>query len=642
MPSRFARHLFLPCVTILAAAAIAQSVSPVTPLILDIHVDQVKAQASPLLYGLMTEEINYSYDGGLYAELIRNRALHPTDSWGPPIEYWSLVEVGDAKASFTSDKTTGPSAALHFSLKLTIDRATPTARAGVANAGYWGIPVRPATTYTGSLYAKSSEDSGPIHIALVNNDTGVEAAHSDIPAFTSDWKQHPFTLTTGSAQASSHYRLEITATRPGTLWFSLVSLFPPTYHDRPNGNRIDLMEKLAAMHPAFLRFPGGNYLEGNAIAERFDWKKTIGPSIDRPTHMSPWGYRSSDGMGLLEFLEWCEDLQMQPVLAVYAGYSLHEEHVKPGAALVPYVSDALDEIQYITGDASTKWGAERARDGHPRPFALNYVEIGNEDQFDKSHTYSARFAQFYKAIKDAYPSLRLIATMPITSVKPDVIDDHYYRSAQEFFDDVQHYDHTDRSGPRVFVGEWATIEGTPTPDFGAALGDAAWMTGMERNSDIVIMSSYAPLFVNINPGAMQWAPDLIGYNALESYGSPSYYAQVIFGKYHGDQILQTDATGVGPKFFYSVTRQAQSGEVYLKLVNASSDQQPVSIRLDGAKTVGGIANVVTLSARTLAATNSIDDPKNILPVESRFERASTSFTYTLPAYSIQVLRLKAN
>jgi alpha-N-arabinofuranosidase len=622
----------------LALAAIAQTAPPVT---LTIHVDQVKAKASPLLHGLMTEEINYSYDGGLYAELIRNRAFHPDDSWRSPMEYWSIVERGDSQASFAPDKTTGPSTALPFSLKLTVERASGVARAGISNSGYWGIPVRPATTYRGSLYAKSAGDSGPIHIALINNNTGVEAAHADLPALTGSWKQYHFTFTTGSESPSSLYQLEITTVRPGTLWFSLVSLFPPTFHDRPNGNRIDIMQKLAALHPAFLRFPGGNYLEGNTIAERFQWKQTIGPLVDRATHLSPWGYRSSDGMGLLEFLEWCEDLHMQPVLAVYAGYSLQGEHVNPGHDLAPYVSDALDEIQYVTGGSSTKWGAERAKDGHSQPFALKYVEIGNEDQFDKSNTYNERFAQFYSAIKTKYPALQLIATTPVTSVKPDVLDDHYYRSAQEFYSDVHHYDHTDRGGPKIFVGEWATLEGSPTPDFGAALGDAAWMTGMERNSDIVIMSSYAPLLVNVNTGAMQWAPDLIGYNALESYGSPSYYAQVMFGAYHGDEIPETNETGIDPKLFYSVTRQSHSGELYIKLVNASSAPQPVSIQINGAKSVDRIASVVTLRAKTLAATDSIDHRANIVPLETRFEQASGKFTYTLPPYSIQVLRLKS-
>ena len=208
----------------------------------------------------------------------------------------------------------------------------------------------------------------------------------------------------------------MTVDRPATLWLQLVSLFPPTYTNRPNGNRIDIMEKLAAMHPAFLRFPGGNYLEGSRIETRFDWKKMIGPLVDRPTHPTTWSYHSSDGMGLLEFLKWCEDLHMEPVLAVYAGYSLGGQVVKPGPDLDPYVQEGLEEIEYVTGGADTKWGAVRARDGHPAPFKLRYVEIGNEDNFDRAKTYDGRYAQFFKAIKAKYPDLQVIATMPVNGM----------------------------------------------------------------------------------------------------------------------------------------------------------------------------------------------------------------------------------
>jgi alpha-N-arabinofuranosidase len=426
---------------------------------------------------------------------------------------------------------------------------------------------------------------------------------------------------------------------PGTVWLQLLSVFPPTYKDRANGNRKDLMEMLAAMHPAFLRFPGGNYLEGNTIPERFDWKKTVGPLVDRPGHMSPWRYRSSDGMGLLEFLEWCEDLKMQPVLAVYAGYSLQQQFVKPGPDLEPYVQDALDEIEYVTGDASTKWGAERVKNGHPAPFALNYVEIGNEDQFDRSKSYDGRYAQFYDAIKKKYPALTLIATTPVKGHVMDMVDDHYYKRAEEFFGDTHHYDKLDRNGPKIFVGEWATREGTPTPNMGAALGDAAWMTGMERNSDLILISSYAPLLVNVNPNGMQWQSDLIGYDANSSYGSPSYYAQVMFASYVGTETVASDLEGAGDRLFYTVTRDAAKGIVYLKIVNASSKAQELKISLDGAKDVKPTAKLVRLSAATTAATNSITDPKRVVPVESVVKGVSKEFTRMVPGYSIDVLEL---
>jgi alpha-N-arabinofuranosidase len=461
-------------------------------------------------------------------------------------------------------------------------------------------------------------------------------ATTSVPGLTTDWKQYEFTLKTGAIEASSANHLVLSVGHAGTLWLNLVSLFPPTYHNRVNGNRIDLMEKLAAMHPAFLRFPGGNYLEGDHIAERFQWKKTIGPLVDRPTHPSPWHYWSSDGMGLLEFLEWCEDLKMHPVLAVYAGYSMMQEHVNPGPDLDPYVQDALDEIEYVTGGTDTKWGAERAKDGHPAPFKLTYVEIGNEDWFDKSGSYDGRYAQFYKAIKAKYPDLQLIATTPVKSVKPDVVDDHFYVRATQFFHDATHYDKTDRNGPKIFVGEWATREGMPTPNFGAALGDAAWMTGMERNSDIVVMASYAPLFVNVDPGGMQWETDLIGYNAMKSYGSPSYYAQVMFASYLGDHTLGSELKGAGPKFFYSITENTAKKQLYLKLVNASSTPQAVDIDLTGAK-LAKTAKLVSLSAHDTQATNTIDAPEYIVPVDSTLNDVSSQFHHTLPGYSSQVI-----
>ena len=448
-------------------------------------------------------------------------------------------------------------------------------------------------------------------------------------------------LRTGAIQPSSENHLFLTAEHPGTLWIDLVSLFPPTYNNRANGNRVDLMQKLAAMKPAFLRFPGGNYLEGDHIADRYEWKKTIGPLVDRPTHPSPWRYHSSDGLGLLEFLGWCEDLHMQPVLAVYAGYSLLHEHVNPGPELAPYVQDALDEIEYVTGSADSRWGSERAKDGHPAPFTLTYVEIGNEDQFDRSGSYDGRYTQFYEAIKKKYPQLQLIATAPIKTTRPDVIDDHFYRSAEQFFGDTHHYDKTDRGGPKIFVGEWATREGDPTPNFNAALGDAAWMTGMERNSDVVVMASYAPLLVNVNAGGMQWSTDLIGYDALSSYGSPSYYAQMMFSNHIGDEVLESSMDSSNPRVFYSATYSQAQGTVFLKLVNASSFVQPVDIKLQGAAQITKSGKLISLSAHTPQETNTLSAPTRIKPVETTLHAIGASVKHTLPPYSIEVLELHA-
>ncbi len=603
---------------------------------LTIHLDKPTAKVSPTLYGLMTEEINYSYDGGLYAEMVRNRTFR--SNWSGVL-YWYLVEEGNAQAKIEVDKSSGPSTALPQSLKLEVTHADAQNPAGVLNEGYWGIAVRPNTTYSGSLYAKADASAlGAITVKLVSNADKKTLASATIPGVTTDWKQYRFSLRTGTVQPSSANHLEVTVGHAGTLWLNLVSLFPPTYHNTPNGNRSDIMEKLAAMHPAFLRFPGGNYLEGDHIADRFDWKKTIGPLVDRPGHESPWHYYSTDGMGLLEFLEWCEDLKMQPLLAVYAGYSLAQEHVNPGPELEPYVQDALDEIEYVTGGTETQWGAVRAKNGHPQPFKLTYVEVGNEDQFDRSGSYDGRYEQFYKAIKAKYPELQIIATTPVKSIRPDVIDDHFYKRATEFFQDTAHYDKTDRNGPKIFVGEWATREGAPTPNFGSALGDAAWMTGMERNSDIVIMASYAPLFVNVNAGGMQWETDLIGYDALRSYGSPSYYAQVMFGSYLGDAILDSELQDGGAKLFYSVTKDTTKKRTYLKVVNAASVPQSVDLRFDGG-TLTQNGKLVLLKASDTEATNTIDQPQNIVPVETNLRNVGSELRYKAPAYSIQVIQV---
>jgi alpha-N-arabinofuranosidase len=588
------------------------------------------ASVSPTLYGLMTEEINYSYDGGLYAEMLRNRAF--SNAW-PGFEFWTIAAYGNGTAKIGTDQT-GPSAALPRSLQLTIASAAPGNEVGLANPGYWGIAVRPATEYRGSFYAKAN-GVGPAHIRLVANDSGATLAETTVPVTDGAWKQYTYMLKSAASLAvSTANHFEITFSHPGTVSLQLVSLFPPTFHDRPNGNRADLMEMMAAMHPNFLRLPGGNYLEGDTVKERFDWKTTIGPLVDRPTHRSPWNYISTDGMGLLEFLEWCEDLKVEPVLAVYAGYSLKGQRVL-GKDLEPYVQDALDEIEYVTGDATTKWGAVRAQNGHPAPFPLHYIEIGNEDNLDHSHSYDERYPMFEKAIRAKYPQYKLIATTRVKVGTPDVIDDHYYETPEHFFSMIHKYDTMSRTGPKIFVGEWATRTGSPTPDFGAALGDAAWMTSMERNSDLIVMASYAPLLTNVNPGGMQWSTDLIGYTADKAYGSPSYWAQVLFAAHLGDTVVKAEADGVNPRFFWSATVSTSGKVLHLKLVNASEKPQALTLDLAGAK--DGPAAMYTLHAATYFATNTIDKPNQIEPVASKIAVTAKGWKHTVGGNAIEVI-----
>ena len=668
--------LLLSIASVWAASAAAQT-NPPTPVL---HLDSAKvtAKVSPTLYGLMTEEINYSYEGGLYGELVQNRIFRDNDQQPA---HWTAIQEGGSVGTIALDETQPiEGTILKRSLKLEASTTSSAGRVGIANDGYWGFPLRPNTTYRASFYAKSKEiGGGPLTVQLESNDGTKVYASSVVSSIGDGWKKYTATLTTGvEVTPTKDARFVISLQKPGTVWFNLVSLFPPTYNNRANGNRPDLMQLMQDMKPTFLRLPGGNFLEGDTVAERFQWKQTLGPLEQRPGHRGCWRYGANDGMGLLEFLEWCEDLKVEPVLALYAGYSLKGEHVEPGPALQPFVEDALEEIEYVTGPVTSKWGALRAKDGHPEPFPLKYVEIGNEDGLDKSGSYESRFVPFFDAIKAKYPKLQCISTVGghggagaerfhITQRNPDVIDEHYYRSAGQMWDDATHYDQYDRNGAKIFVGEWATREGDPTTNMNAALGDAAWMTGMERNSDVVIMSCYAPLFVNVNRGGMQWGSNLIGYNALNSYGSPSYYAQKMFAQYLGDSVISvageniptqtwqpaprkvkkdqptppTPAPKQVPSLFFVATKSTEKGAIYLKLVNAAVTAQPVKIELSGVSQIASEGTVVTLSSGQPLDTNSIQEPTKIVPVTEKISGLGTSFTRTLAPYSISVIQLNS-
>ncbi|HEX8235256.1 MAG TPA: endo-1,4-beta-xylanase [Abditibacteriaceae bacterium] len=623
---------------------------------LTIEAGQPIAKVSPLHYGLMTEEINFSYDGGLYAELVRNRTF--LDHAQTPV-HWTAIQGNGSSATIALDRVQPLNANLPISLRLDITAASHTAPAGVANGGYWGIPVKRNTLYRAPFYAKAASSfSGPLTIAITSEDGAIVYARSMVRRLTSDWRLYTVTLRTGNVTPTTKARFALTMDRPGTAWFNLVSLFPPTWKNRANGLRPDLMQMLVDMKPKFLRFPGGNYLEGSTIATRFDWKKTLGPLTQRPGHPGPWGYRSTDGMGLMEFLLWCEDMGAEPVLGVYAGYSLGGEYVKPGPDLVPYVQDALDEIEYVSGPVTSKWGAQRARDGHRAPFKLRYVEVGNEDFFDKSGSYDGRFAQFYDAIKARYPRLKVVSSVGfeqpadkrVHSRQPDTVDEHYYRSAEQFIRmSPNHYERYERKAPEIFVGEWAAHEEIvpwdarsrnlpPTPSMKAALGDAAFMTAMERNSDLVVMQCYAPLLVNVNPGGRQWRPNLIGYDALRSFGSPSYYAFQMFSRNVGDSILKTTMTDA--PLLTSVTQDSKSGAIFIKHVNPQAAPQPMKINLEGVRSIRPMATAVVMAADP-NQTNSIDAPRNIMPVTLRVSGISPSFTHTFPPNSITMLRLEA-
>jgi alpha-N-arabinofuranosidase len=670
-----------------AVGSARSSVSAQQAVTLTVHADQPGPALNPLFYGMMTEEINFSYDGGLYAELIRNRVLK--DNPQSP-DHWSLVASGaGAQAPAIAIDTTQPvpDTALTNALRLDAPALSAGERAGVANEGYWGIPVRPNTTYRASFYAKATTTSrGPVSVSIESADGATVFATADSAPLTPDWKQYTVTLKTGRVTPSATNRFVLSTRRAGTYWFTLVSLFPPTYKDRANGNRPDIMALLAGLHPSFLRFPGGNYLEGPDYENRFNWKATIGPLAQRPTHLSPWRYRSSDGLGLLEFLEWCEDLNMEPLLAVYAGLHIDRgANILTGDALQPHVQEALEEIEYVTGGPETVWGARRVKDGHPKPFPLRYVEIGNEDWLNNgTASYDARFTLFYDAIKAKYPALKIISTMRsqdrdfVHTRQPDLLDDHFYMSIPTALSQAHLYDTYSRTATKIFVGEWATNNPRTgdTPMLAFALGDAAWLTGLERNADVIQMNAYAPVFVNVNPGGRQWAVDLIGYDALTSFGSPSYYVQKMFSNNRGDVVLPATfenlprlsldeipvapapppragragragapgGRGRGPTgpfdgIYTDVTRETSTGDIILKLVNVQATPQALRMNIQGVPSIKKDATGEVLTGE-LTDVNTVAEPTKIVPRPLAIHDAATTFTHELPAHSVTVIRLK--
>lgn len=506
------------------------------PDVATIHVDASKpgARISPTLYGIFFEEINHAGDGGLYGERIRNGSFEdaPNTGWDP------YPDLHDSLSTVARVERVRPvnSRNPHY---LHVDSLPVEGRRGVMTYGYWGIGLRRGETYHFSAYLRGDSGfKGPITVSLEGEVPQVYAS-GVIRRITSQWQRYELALRpTGNDRGG---RLVISTDSPAKYDLDSVSLFPETWKSRPNGLRRDLAEKLDGMHPAFVRFPGGCFVEGDHLQNAFRWKETIGPVHERKGHLNDnWGYRSSDGLGYHEYLQMCEDLGAEPLFVVNCGMA-HKDFVAMND-LDPWVQDALDALEYAIGPSSSKWGAVRAKNGHPKPFRLDYMEIGNENGWGNTLSrYEERYARFYDAIKAKYPDVKLIANVPVKSRPMDIVDDHFYMSPEWFMANADKYDRYDRKGPKVYVGEYAVTTGGPGKgNLRAAVGEAAWMLGMEKNSDVVTMASYAPLFANVDD--RRWNPDAICFDSARSYGTPSYHVQTMFAANRPDVNLSTSVT----------------------------------------------------------------------------------------------------
>jgi hypothetical protein len=496
---------------------------------------------SPLLYGVFFEEINHAGDGGLYAELIQNRSFEDRPD---TLLAWSPLILKSGQTKITLDRSQPLNDENPTSLRMEVTDPGQSG-VGVANTGYWGIALQKGKEYRFALHARRLAGSGDrLIVALVAPDSSV-IAQREIRNLGEKWEE--FEGAFKSDRDSTNARLAVIAPAKGTYWIDTVSLFPAdTFKKRRNGLRADLAQMVADLQPAFVRFPGGCFCEGDRIENAFRWKKSIGPIAQRPGHSNLWGYRSSDGLGYHEYLLFCEDIRAEPLFVVNVGMS----HAGPVSLekTQEFVQDALDAIEYANGPTTSPWGALRAKNGHSRPFNLKYMEIGNENG---GPAYQERYALFYDAIKKRYPSMRLIANEPTTLRPADIIDEHDYSSPQHFASQTGRYDRYDRKGPKIYMGEYAATEGVGLGNLKAALGESAYMIGMERNSDHVIMSSYAPLFVNVNDRA--WNPDAIVFDNHRAFGTPSYTAQLLFAQNRPGALLSTVVTIPEPETLMPAT-----------------------------------------------------------------------------------------
>jgi alpha-L-arabinofuranosidase len=478
---------------------------------------------SPILYGIFFEEINHAGDGGLYAELVRNRSFEDADT----PQAWTLVGDGSRIAIDTANP-----------LNSRNPRSLRWENAGSAslvNEGYWGIAVQRGKRYRFTMYARcDGQFRGALTVSLQSADGQVYAQRT-LRGFGKDWKPFSATLTANGTDPKA--RLVLTANGDGALWLDMVSLMPvDTFKRRPNGLRADLAQMLVALKPSFVRFPGGCFVEGDRMQNALRWRDTLGDVAERPARWCVWNYTSTQGLGLHEYLLMCEDLGAEPMLVVNCGMACqyrNGDHI-PLDELDEWIEDALAAIEYAIGPPTSKWGALRAKNGHPEPFPLRFVSIGNENW---GPLYEERYARFYDAIKARYPQIQLIATAPVKSRPIDILDEHYYSTPEWFILNANLYDRYDRTGPKILVGEYAVTAKCGTGNLRAAIAEAAFMTGIERNADIVVMAAYAPLFVNVNDRA--WNPDLIGFDSARCYGTPSYYVQQLFSRYRGTHVLPT-------------------------------------------------------------------------------------------------------
>lgn len=636
------------------------------PHTFDVNTKKVGAKVQPTMYGIFFEDINYAADGGLYGELVKNRSFEFPDA----LMGWKAFGKFEVKND-------GPFERCPHYVVLGYSGHNDAAT-GLQNEGYFGIGIDKGEDYRFSVWAKAVSGDATVEVSLVDENTmeeHQEFATAELKVSGNEWKKYELVLKPTKTVQKANLRLLLKGKNSVAL--EHVSLFPKhTFKDRDNGMRRGLAQALYDLHPGVFRFPGGCIVEGSSLEQRYQWKNSIGPVENRPLNGNRWlstfnyrlfpDYYQSYGLGFYEYFLLSEDIGAEPlpVLNVgmacqYQNWNNPKAHV-PVDSLQPYIQDCLDLIEFANGDVNTTWGKKRAEMGHPAPFNLKFLAVGNE-QWD--NFYYERLRPFVKAIKAKYPNIKLIGTSgpdsegkmfdkgwkAMKELKADLVDEHFYRDEHWFLSHGLRYEGYDRKGPKVFAGEYACHgKGKKWNHFETSLYEAAFMTDLERNADVVDMATYAPLFAHVD--GWQWRPDMIWYDNTRMFKTVSYYVQQMYACNKGTNVLPLTMNGkavAGQEgqdgLFASAVVDKQKGEVIVKVANTSDKTQEVTLNLNGLKGSRS-ASLTTLQCDNMDAENTLDNPNKIRPVETtatcESKKNATVLSDKLPAKSFRMYKIK--
>ena len=632
-------------------------------LVLDLKDTDIKIQ--PTMYGIFFEDINFSADGGLYAELIKNRSFEFPDAkmgWKQPNSARPSLNKNSGFAKITNYVNPNGGNKKYSHTEVYNDKNYE-----LLNEGFRGIGLHGGKKYDLSVMIANNNGIKSINFSLVDT-TGVVLAETKFKPSKGDWKTYEAVLKPNKTNAKA--LLKITFEGTGSIDLDMISLFPQdTWKGRKKGLRKDLVELLDGLDPGFLRFPGGCIVEGRSLAQRYQWQKTVGPAEERELLINRWNnlfdhrpahdYYQSFGLGFFEYFQLSEDLGAEPIPILGCGMAcqFNTGELVPLENLGPYVQEALDLVEFANGSIETPWGKLRAEMGHPEPFNMKYLGIGNEQWGPE---YFERYKIFAKAISEKYPELILVSTPgpfpdgdmfeygyeQLKKLNVDLADEHYYRSPEWFKSNADRYDSYEREGVKVFAGEYAAhpkgVKNGPLENnWNSALSEAAFMTGLERNADVVHLTAYAPLMAHEE--GWQWAPDLIWFNNLESYQTPNYQVQKLFSNNSGTDLLKITEDGksvIGKNQIYgSAVKDSESNDLIIKIVNTSENLKSITISSKNG-TLNGKGTLLKLSQKDLSVTNSFDKPNNTKVSSSEFEINNGNIKIELEGQSLNVFIIK--